>query len=355
MLIQPDSLKSVAIAILQKGGSDAREAEWVAAHLVRANLTGHDSHGVGMLPAYVRILEAGLLRPNQEPELVKDEGSILMFDGQRGYGQVVGRLSMEQAIARCRETGLALMTLRNSHHLGRIGTYAEQALARSLVSIHFVNVVDHHPLVAPHRGSDARYSTNPICLAMPGSAKQEPVMLDMATSRVAHGKVRVAHNKGERLPGKLLIDSSGQPTDDAGVMFREPVGALRSLGEHKGYGLALFGELLGGILSGGGTIQPGNKRHLSIINNMFVLVIDPERFVERPWLESELQALVEHCKASPPANPDEPVLVPGEPERLTAKQREKDGIPVDDVTWEQILSAGERLGLDREELTSIAS
>ena len=153
--------------------------------------------------------------------------------------------------------------------------------------------------------------------------------------------------------GKLLIDSKGQPTDDPGVVFRQPAGALRSLGEHKGYGLALFAELLGGILSGGGTIQPGNERHMSIINNMFTVVVDPERFVEREWLEAELEALVNHCKASPPANPDEPVLVPGDPERLTSAQREKDGIPVDDVTWEQILSAGERLGLERQDLSSL--
>ena len=162
MLIKEIKLKNFVAAILKKGGSDSEEAQIVADHLVRSNLSGHDSHGVGMLPFYMRMLKADLLHPNQKPELVKADGSILMFDGQRGYGQAVGKMAMEKAIEKCHESGLVLMTLRNTHHLGRIGTYGEQSIAAGMVSLHFVNVTDHPPLVAPFRGSDARFSTNPI-------------------------------------------------------------------------------------------------------------------------------------------------------------------------------------------------
>ena len=357
MLIQAEPLKKLVSAILTKGGSSNEEAQVVADHLVRANLAGHDSHGVGMLPFYIRMLQADLLKPNQKPELFKSDGSILMFDGQRGYGQSVGKMAMEQAIEKCRESGLVLMTLRNTHHLGRIGTYGEQSIAAGMVSLHFVNVTDHPPLVAPFRGSDARFSTNPICLAMPGTEKQPPVLLDMATSRIALGKARVAFNKGETLKDGLVIDHKGQPSNDPGVMagycFPErndnpPLGALTPLGEYKGYGLALFSELLGGMLSGGGTIQLEHPRQNSIINNMFTLVIDPARLVDVSWMQHEVEAIVAHAKASPPVNSDEPVLVAGDPERISKKERLSQGIPIDDATWEQILEGGETLGLTRE-------
>ena len=147
MLIQAESLKRIVSAILEKGGSSKIESKVVADHLVRANLVGHDSHGVGMLPKYVKMLKEELLFPNQEPEIIKKDGSIIMFDGKRGYGQAVGKIAMKKAIEKCQENGLVLMTIRNSHHLGRIGTYGEQSIEAGIVSIHFVNVTDHLSLI----------------------------------------------------------------------------------------------------------------------------------------------------------------------------------------------------------------
>jgi len=162
--------------------------------------------------------------------------------------------AMEAAIERCASTGVTLMTLRSAHHVGRVGTYGEQSLDAGFVSIHFVNVQDHPPLMAPFRGSDARFGTNPICVAIPGTECTEPILLDMATSKIALGKARVAMNKGQALPDGELIDHRGKPTDDPRVMFAESErGALLPIGAHKGYGLALACELLAGVLSGGGT------------------------------------------------------------------------------------------------------
>ncbi len=362
MLIKEIKLKIFVAAILKKGGSDSEEAQIVADHLVRSNLAGHDSHGVGMLPFYMRMLQADLLHPNQKPELVKADGSILMFDGLRGYGQAVGKMAMEKAIEKCHESGLVLMTLRNTHHLGRIGTYGEQSIAAGMVSLHFVNVTDHPPLVAPFRGSDARFSTNPICLAMPGSQKQPPVLLDMATSRIALGKTRVALNKGEALKEGLVINYQGQPSTDPGVMAghlfpdrsdNPPLGALTPFGDYKGYSLALFCELFGGLLSGGGTILPEHPRQNSIINNMFTLIIDPAKLVDIPWMQHEVEAIVSHSKASPPTNPEEPVLVAGDPERQFIKTRQTKGIPIDDATWKQILDGAEVLGLSKTEIQNL--
>ena len=336
MLIKEKFLKKMVTSILKKGGSNTDEAQIVADHLVRSNLSGHDSHGVGMLPTYVRMLKANLLKPNQNPELFKVDGSIMMFDGNRGYGQAVGKIAMDKAIKKCKTTGLVLMTLRNAHHLGRIGTYGEQSIAAGLISLHFVNVTDHPPVVCPYGGSDARFNTNPICLAMPGTKKQPQVLLDMATSRIALGKTRVAFNKGQSLKEGLVIDHSGQPSTDPAVMaaymFPErsdnpPIGALTPVGDYKGYGLALFCELLGGMMSGGGTVQPEHSRKKSIINNMFTILIDPKRLIDLSWMHHEVEEIVKYIKASPPVVQDKPVLVAGDPERQANNERRSSGIP----------------------------
>ena len=146
ILIQSENLKNVVFALLEKGGSNAEEADTVASHLVSSNFCGHDSHGVGMMPLYMNKLGEGLLNPNQKPEKVKEDGSILMFEGNRGYGQSVVKKAMEQALELCKERGLVLMTVRNSYHMGRIGTYGEQSIAAGMVSLHFVNVTDHPPV-----------------------------------------------------------------------------------------------------------------------------------------------------------------------------------------------------------------
>lgn len=342
-----DQLRRLTSAILTSGGSAEPEADLVAEHLVQANLAGHDSHGVGMIPAYIRHLQAGLVVPNTRAKLVKDDGATLMFDGGRGYGRCVAGEAMTAAIARCRQTGVVALTLANAHHIGRVGAYGELATAAGLVSLHFVNVADHRAIVAPFRGTDARFVTNPVCIALPGTDRQPPLLLDMATSAIAMGKVRVARNEGKPVPEGVLIDSAGQPTRDPNVMYREPHGALRPFGGHKGYALAVVTELLAGALSGGPTIQPANPRMGGTINNMLAVLIDPARLAGVDWLRREIDGFVDYVKASPPADPDEPVLVPGDPERIARAERSRTGIVVDATTWEEILQAGEQVGLAR--------
>ena len=186
--------------ILAAAGSSTAEAGQVAANLVLANLSGHDSHGVGMTPRYVDAIAEGGLVPNASMTVGADLGALLSLDGQRGYGQIVGVQAMELAIERARQHGSCIYTLAHAHHLGRIGHFAEMATAAGLVSLHFVNVMAR-PVVAPFGGGDGRFGTNPCCIGVPLQGA-EPFILDFATSRVAQGKMRVAHNKGERVaPG----------------------------------------------------------------------------------------------------------------------------------------------------------
>jgi uncharacterized oxidoreductase len=153
---------------------------------------GHDSHGIGMMPRYVEALLEGGLHPNRKVEVKLDAGSLLALDGGAGYGQSIGLQATRMAIERAKTHGVAIVALGNSHHLGRIGHWAEMAVAEGLVSMHFVNV-QSFARVAPFAGADRRFGTNPVCIGIP-LPDEPPFVLDMATSAVAQGKLRVAHN-----------------------------------------------------------------------------------------------------------------------------------------------------------------
>ena len=341
----PDRLRELAARLLAAAGASADDALVVAGHLVDSNLAGHDSHGVGMLPQYVRAIGKGVLDPRAHA-LVEDRGgAVLAADGRKGFGQVVAREAVAAAMARARETGVAAVALRNAFHVGRVGTYGEQAAAAGLASVHFVNVVGHGPLVAPFGGTDARLSTNPVCIAVPGPGGAPPFLLDFATSLVALGKVRVALDRGAAMPEGQLLDASGRPTTDPAAMFSDPRGAILSFGLHKGYGLALACELLAGALGGGGTLSTVAHEPERITNNMLSFVLDPARLPGAGAAADEMAAALRHVKASRPADPAAPVLVAGEPERLARARRLGAGIPVDEATWAQIVEAGRSVGL----------
>jgi uncharacterized oxidoreductase len=344
--IQAPALQATITAILSAAGSLPAEAAEVAANLVLANLSGHDSHGVGMVPRYIDAVLEGGLKPNTSLKVSLDAGSLLSLDGQRGYGQIVGRQAMELGIARAREHGSCLLTLGHSHHLGRIGHYAEMAVAAGLISIHFVNVMSR-PVVAAWNGGDGRFGTNPCCIGVPLPGR-DPFVLDFATSRVAQGKMRVAHNKGEQVPDGYLIDEKGNPTTNPGVVVvpqsNGQLGALMPFGEHKGFGLAVACELLGGALSGGGSWhQPADDRR-SVHNGMFTILLDPKRLGTQSSFEQEALAFVDWVKQSPAAPGTDGVQLAGEPERAARRQRAVDGIVLDEHTWGEIVQAGRKVG-----------
>jgi uncharacterized oxidoreductase len=194
-----------------------------------------------------------------------------------------------------------------------------------------------------------------VCIAIPATEKQPAILLDMATSAIAMGKVRVAKNEGHEVPEGVLIDEKGKATRDPSVMYGEKIGALRTFGGHKGYALAIVTELLAGALSGGPTIQPGNVRKGGTINNMFAVLVDPARLAGVDWLRREVDGFIEYVKASPPADADEPVLVPGDPERHARQERARTGIEVDATTWDEILQAGEVVGVSRAEAQTLTA
>lgn len=347
-----EHLAEVVRAIFTAAGSSDREAGLLADHIVGANLRGHDSHGIGMIPTYVRNAQTGELRLNETLSVPLDAGSLIMCDGQGGVGQVMAHDAIDLGIRRATEQGACILGLRNSHHIGRIGHWAEQCTAAGLVSIHFVNVVSE-PSVAPFGGTRPRVGTNPFAVGIP-RADGPPIIVDFATSRWAAGKVRVAFNKGDPVPEGTLLDAAGHPTTDPATLFTVPSGALLPFGEHKGWGLALACELLGAALTGGKT-QSGPRRSGAIINAMLSIVIAPDKLGTSATFGPEMEAFLgwaqsEASQASQ-ASQGSGILLPGDPERASLQQRLRDGIPVDPTTWEQILVAGESVGLSRSNLT----
>jgi uncharacterized oxidoreductase len=259
-LHRPDTLRTLVRDMVTKAGWTEAEAQETAHHLVLANLSGHDSHGVGMLPLYFQSLADGNLKPDSRPKARVDAAPFLIIDAQVALGQPTARNAVEQAAAMAKAGGVAILNLLDAHHIGRIGHYAEVAAQVGLISLFWVNVAGRPPIVAPYAAKQARFGTNPHAIGIPVPGN-DPIILDFATSRMAHGKARVALNKGVPVPPGYIIDGEGRPTTDPAHVFQHaipglPLGALLPFGDHKGAGLSLVAELLSAGLMGAAPIRP---------------------------------------------------------------------------------------------------
>ncbi len=317
------TLHSFIQAVFRQMGSEEQEAKLVADHLIAANLAGHDSHGIGMIPSYVRSWSQGHLQINHHAKIVKEAGAAVTLDGDRAFGQVAAHEAMALGIEKAHQHGIAAVALHNSHHIGRIGYWAEQCAAAGFVSIHFVSVVGI-PMVAPFHGRDSRFGTNPFCVVFP-RRDNFPLLLDYATSAIAFGKTRVAWHKGVPVPPGCLIDVNGVPTTNPAVMQESPLGSLLTFAEHKGYALAAMCEILGGALSGGKTTHQETLQTSpdAILNCMTTIIINPELF-GAPDCSAQTEAFAEWVKASP-HDDDKPILLPGEWEVNTRRERQEQG------------------------------
>ena len=353
--IAATALHALVADIFAAAGCGREEAERIGRYLLSANLAGHDSHGVIRTPRYVQWLQEGKVRAGQTLTVVADSPVHATVDGNWGFGQSIGPLAVDLGIAKARGAGVAVIALRRSGHLGRIGDWAERAAEAGLASIHFVNV-EGGELVAPFGGVDRRFSTNPVCIGVPGQAGEPMLLLDMATSLVAEGKVLVASNGGKPVPPGSLVRPDGQFTDDPAALYgplapsapRDPAmgdGALVAFGLHKGSGLAFMCEILAGVLSGGGTSGPvpGGKRG-RISNGMLSIYLDPTTFADGDF-RARAREYANYVKASRPVTPGAEVLVPGEPEARMRAERLARGVPLQRQTWDAIRAVARELGV----------
>ncbi len=342
--IGASALRAFVASAFRATGSVEAEARIVGDHLVDANLAGHDSHGVMRVPKYIDWHAKGMVLANGHAHIVRATPCHVIVDGQFGYGQVIAREAMDIAIDKARQSGLCAIAIRNAGHLGRIGAWAEQVAKAGFASIHFVNTSGFGILVAPFGGTDRRLSANPIAAGAPGP-DGAPLILDISMSAIAEGKIQVALNEGKQLPENCTIDAQGRPNRDPETFYGPPAGALLPFGGHKGYGLSIFCEILAGALSGGQTTHPENATAGRLVNNMLSLVFDPAAFCGKEAFTAEILRMAAWVKASPPATPGSQVLLPGDIERLTRAERERDGIPLNAQTRRQISASVQALGL----------
>jgi len=355
--VQVQKLIDFVADVFAHAGSSPEESRRIATYLTTANLTGHDSHGVIRVPVYIRWKNMGTVVPDQTVGLPVDTPSLAVVDGKFGYGQTVGPQAVRIGIEKCKASGLSAIALRNAGHIGRIGDWAEMAAAEGLVSIHFANAAGSI-LVAPYGGVDRRLSTAPYCVGIP-RAGQRPIVLDFATSIVAEGKVLVASRGGKKLPVGALVDADGTLSEDPHLLYgpytadgardhSQGKGAIRAFGDHKGSGLALICELLGGALTGNGATSE-NRR---FANGMFSIYVDPERIDTANFFDGEVSRYVNYFKDSRPAAGNDAVLIPGDPEARTRQERTQNGVPLPDDTWAAIVNTAREVGVSEQAVAS---
>ncbi len=354
VIIAADGLERLVAEVFVAAGCSTAESGRIARYLVSANLVGHDSHGVVRVPRYLQMLRDERILANQSVEILVDTPVLAVVDGKYGFGQTVAPQAVDIGIGKCRQMGLSAIALRRSGHIGRVGDWAEMAAAAGMVSVHFVNATGA-ALVAPFGSSERRFSTAPYCVGVPVRGR-DPLVLDFATSIVAEGKIMVASQGGKAIPPDVLIGPDGRTSSDPRLLYgeyapndlrdpRKGAGAIRAFGEHKGSGLALMCELLGGALTGNGCTLPERR----FANGMFSFYIDPKRIDPEGLFPEEVANYITYVKKAKPSQAAQPLL-PGEPEAQSKAKRLAEGVPLPENTWNALLEAARSVGLKEDRI-----
>lgn len=341
--LDPARAEQALARLLALYGAGASEAAEVARHLVESDLQGHGSHGLIRAPWYIGKMESGEI-VCEAPITVRNETpSSAVLDGGWGFGQPVCRRAIELALEKASASVVSCVTVRNANHVGRLGAYTGLAPARGMVAIAMANLHGTSHCVAPYGGVDRRLPTNPLSIAAPKGA-DPAFLLDMTTSIVAEGKLKVKLNRREPLPAGWAIDAEGRPATRPEQFYEEPKGAILPLGGpvgYKGYGLSLAVDALAGGLSGAQCSNPKAKRHG---NACLFLAIRIDAFRPLAEFRERVDELVAHVKSSRAAPGGGPVRVPGEPEAESAARARRDGIALDAETWSQLLDKARAKG-----------
>ncbi len=337
-------LHKVAYHIFRAKGASEHEAEIVANHQVKANLMGHDSHGVLLLPEYVDRIDRGHIVPGAPFVVEREAPCTAVINGNWGFGFVVTERAMRMAIDKAKTHGVAAITIHYQSHIGRLGDYPAMALQEGMIGLITADSGAGPKSVVPFGGKERRLGTNPICIGIP-SDLDGPVVMDMATSAVAGGKITLARSRGEQVPEGWIIDKAGNPSTNPADYFSGgsilPVGADQG---HKGYALSFMVEVFSGLLTGLGFGIDPQARHN---DGCFIAVFNVEHFLSLEQFKKEVDEFVSFVKSSPPASGFTEVLYPGEIEYRTEQRRRQEGVFVEDDTWQQISSLMQQLEVNK--------
>ncbi|MFN4088137.1 MAG: Ldh family oxidoreductase [Alphaproteobacteria bacterium] len=345
------ALRRQLAAIFAAWGFDEAHIPDIVDLMVESDLRGIDSHGVGKIKLYERHFREGRINPRPNIRPVRDLPALALVDGDNGMGHLSSKFAMQTAIAKARDAGVGAVSVRHSYHIGACGIYSGMAAEAGMIGFAMTGATQL--TMVPTFGRTSRMATNPIAFAAPGR-RHPPFSLDMATTTVAVGKIDIARWQGKPIPEGWANDEAGRPeTDPSAALAVEPkrltpLGGTRTGGSHKGYGLAAMVETLVTILSGsqsaGRNIRTGERGRYVDVGH-FYMAIDPAFFRGEPGaFEADLDALVDWLHATPPADPAQPVLVPGDPEHKARAERSITGIPMTPALLAELREVAEAAG-----------
>ncbi len=340
--VTAERLTEIEIGLLIAAGASAEEAEIVARYNVGANMVGHDSHGIILIPQYIDRIKAGHIVPGAPWEIKQETATTTVIDGNWGFGYVVNDRAMRYTIEKAKKQNVAVATVRRQSHIGRLASYPLLASAEGMIAMITADSGRSSKAVAPYGGAKARLGTNPICFAIPSNL-EGPLVFDMATSAAAAGKINVATARGEQVPAGWLIDAEGRPSTDPRVL--KSGGALLPLGGTEGYkgtGLAAIVEILSGLLTGlGFGIDPQGRHN----DGCFMAVFNVAAFRDLATFKTEVTDFAHYLKDTPKAEGFTEVFYPGEVEYRKEQDRRKNGVPIEDATWKRLADMAAGYGI----------
>ena len=335
----PEELTDLVTRILLAAGADEENARTVADHLVLANLSGVDSHGVWHVRGYVELIQSGQVLPAAKPAILEETANTARVSGNWGFGHVAATFTMERAITKAAAEGMAIAVLVESNHIGRLGHYVETAAEAGMISLVCLGGQGNaNPTAVPYGGRDKQMHTNPVAMAFPGGGKH-PMCFDFATTAVAGVKIVNAVNRGEQVPTGLVVNAEGGPSTDPNDLFNG--GGHLPFGGHKGYALMLAIDYLGRIFGGSDRfINPERGGLYDRYAGTCMIVFKADLFQPFSEYADAADEMGERLRSSKPGVGFDEVLVPGDLEERRRRERRREGIPIEDDVWASIEEAG---------------
>lgn len=341
MHISPDTLRERVAALYRVVGLPEEHAALVADTLVRADMWGHSSHGVMRAPWYLDRVRNGVMKPVTDAVRVVDSGAIAVVDGREGVGQVIARDAMLDAVARAKRHGVGVVSVRNSNHHGALGYFTRLATQAGCIGMLAAN---GGPAMAPWGGKRMAVGTNPWSIAAP-AGRYPPMMLDIANTVVARGKIFLARQKDAPIPDHWALDAEGRRTTDPVAAL---AGVILPMAEHKGYAIALIMDVLAGVLSGSGILTEVNSPYKTDKPSRcghFFLALDIEAFGPRHVFDARMEQMIAEVKAVPLAPGFDEILYPGELEARNEARHARDGLELPQKTMADLQAEAQRLGV----------
>ena len=340
-----DRLETFAAQAFERVGLSKNDAQAIAALMVEADLQGSEGHGLFRLPQYIRRIQAGGVNPRPKIRIERERAAMALVDGDNGMGHLVMKYAAQIAIAKARTAGSAWVGVRGSNHAGPASLYARMPMRQDMIGMYFaVGNANHLP---PWGGVEMLLSTNPIAVAIP-AGKEPPVVLDMATTVAAFGKVKTRAQRGETMPEGWMVDREGKPLTDPRRMND---GFLLPIGGYKGYGMALVFGILAGTLNGaamGRDVIDFNADDSSATNTgQAILAIDVSAFDDVSAFKGRIDDLSREIRGSERMKGFERIFLPGEQSHAKHQNNSRDGVPIPEVLLKSLNDLGAKLGIGK--------